>query len=80
MFNINVLATCFGCEQPSLGQIYVHLVDLRNEYLCAMGPHVALQDFGNIYMYNECLRVAVQLLLDSQYICYQNTVTPHGIP
>jgi hypothetical protein len=57
MFNINVLATCFGCDQPSSGQIYIHLVDLHNEYLRAMVSHVALQYFGHIY--NECPRVAV---------------------
>jgi hypothetical protein len=49
MFNIKVLATFFGCDRPSSGQIYIHLVDLHNEYLRAMGSHVALQSFGNIY-------------------------------
>jgi hypothetical protein len=49
MFNIKVLATCFGCDQPSSGQIYIHLVDLHNEYMRAMGSHVVLQYSGNIY-------------------------------
>jgi hypothetical protein len=52
MFNIKVLATRFGCGQPSSGRIYIHLVDLHNEYLCDMESHVALQYFGNVY--NEC--------------------------
>jgi hypothetical protein len=49
MFNIKVLATCFGYDKPTSCQVYIHLVDLHHQYVRAIGSHVVLQYFGNIH-------------------------------
>jgi hypothetical protein len=57
MFNIKVrVSAVIGSLQA---KFYIHLVELHNKYLHAMGSHVALQYFGNVF--NECARVAVLL-------------------
>jgi hypothetical protein len=44
-------------------KFYIHLVDLHNEYLRAIGSNVALQYYGNVC--NERSRAAVRLLLNT---------------
>jgi hypothetical protein len=73
MFNIKVLATCFGCDQPSLGQIYIHLVDLHNEYLRYGIP------CGVWVTYNEYSRVVVLLNISVKIVLYLDVFIKYSI-